>query len=162
MDASVVAVVVGALAVGFGFRVDRRREVARITVVDVTIAVEGNTEVKVRILVDARAVRVSVTVLVMTTVASTICVAEMIFVKVSTTTVAGSGVDASEGMGISTSPHSPRPSWHPSPQWSTEDPQYPWAEQQRPNRDPAQETVPPQVPSVLLETGGDEAVPDLQ
>jgi hypothetical protein len=90
-------------------RVDRRTEVALTTVVDVTIDVDGKTDVKVRILVDARAVRVSVTrtVLVMRTVAWTISVAEIIFVEVATT-IAGS--DAGASGGELPSSHSPRPS----------------------------------------------------
>ena len=88
-------------------RVDRRTEVALTTVVDVIIAVDGKTDVKVRILVDARAVRVSVTVLVMTTVAWTISVADIIFVEVATT-MAGSNAGASGGELPSS--HSPRPS----------------------------------------------------
>jgi hypothetical protein len=143
-------------------------EVALITDVDVMIWVDGRTEVKVRILVDARAVRVSVTrmVLVTTTVAWTVRVAEMIFVDTAISVETGSGVSASS------SPHSPRPTWHPSPQWSVVDPQYPWREQHRPNRDPEQVTLSPQVPSVLAlsepegtlagTVGGPVAVPDMQ
>jgi len=33
--------------------------------------------------------------------------------------------------------HVPNPAWHPAPQWSAVPPQYPLAEQQSPNPDPA-------------------------
>jgi len=100
VDATVVVTLASVVEV---LRVDRRTEdVVLTTVVDVTMAVDGKTDVKVRILVDARAVRVSVTVLVITTVAWTISVADTTFVEVATTTE-GSG----SGM---LSLHSPRPS----------------------------------------------------
>jgi len=66
-----------------------------------------------------------------------------------TVTVDGS---ASDGAGHVTlpSPQAPNAVWHSVPQYASSFPQYPCAEQQRPQTDPSQVIPLPQLPSVLI------------
>jgi hypothetical protein len=50
-------------------------------------------------------------------------------------------------------PHSPQDIWHPTPQYVSSPPQYPWDEQQLPHIEPVQikPLVPPHEPVVLIE-----------
>ena len=66
-----------------------------------------------------------------------------------TVTVDGS---TSDGAGHVTvpRPQAPNATWHSAPQYASSFPQYPWAEQQRPQTDPSHVMPLPQLPSVLI------------